>query len=271
MKKLIFILSIIVSISASSMDRYVPTETREYTPPKIIDTKISNTSTQIISGRDEALKKTQTIFTYNQNNVYQVYASPDFLTTFELAPDEEVTFLAGGDTENWQIDEAKGGAKNATFVFIKPLEEDLNTNIIITTNKRLYNIKVNSTLNEYNSLVKWNYPETAEMIKFSENSIQTTAVTADRINMDYSISNKTYYFAPDKIFDDGSKTYFKMKKNMPEMPVIHMKGDDGEYSLVPFDVGNTGEIVVHRTAKKFKFTLGKKSLTVTNNRYIQVQ
>ena len=89
--------------------------------------------------------------------------------------------------------------------------------------------------------------------------------------MDYSISNKTYYFAPDKIFDDGSKTYFKMKKNMPEMPVIHMKGDDGEYSLVPFDVGNTGEIVVHRTAKKFKFTLGKKSLTVTNNRYIPVQ
>ena len=55
------------------------------------------------------------------------------------------------------------------------------------------------------------------------------------------------------------------------MPVIHMKGDDGEYSLVPFDVGNTGEIVVHRTAKKFKFTQGKKRLTVTNNRYIPVQ
>ena len=40
MKKLIFILSMIVSISASSMDRYVPTETREYAPPKIIENKI---------------------------------------------------------------------------------------------------------------------------------------------------------------------------------------------------------------------------------------
>lgn len=271
MKKLIFILSIVASISASSMDKYIPTETKEYTPPKVVDTKISNISTQIISGRDEALKKTHTLFTYNQNNVYQVYASPDFLTTFELAPDEEVTFLAGGDTENWQIEEAKGGAKNTTFVFIKPLEEDLNTNLIITTNKRLYNIKINSTLNEYNSLVKWNYPETTEMIKFSDNSIQTSAVTADRINMDYSISNNTYSFAPDKIFDDGSKTYFKMKKNMPEMPVIFMKGDDGEYSQVPFDVGKTGEIVVHRTAKKFKFQLGRKSLIVTNNKYLTVQ
>ena len=56
MKKLIFILSMIVSISASSMDRYVPTETREYAPPKIIENKISITSTQIISGRDESLK-----------------------------------------------------------------------------------------------------------------------------------------------------------------------------------------------------------------------
>lgn len=268
MKKLILVLSIIVSISASSMDKYVPTETREYTQTKI-DTKISNTSTQIISGRDEALKKTHTLFTYNQNNVYQVYASPDFLTTFELAPDEQVTFLAGGDTENWQIDEAKGGAKNATFVFIKPLEEDLNTNLIITTNKRLYNIKINSTLNEYNSLVKWNYPETAEMVKFSEDSIQTTAVTADRINMDYTISNKTYSFAPNQVFDDGERTYFKMNKNS-EMPVIFMKGDDGIYSKVPLIIGKN-EIVVNTTGKKFKFQIGKKSLVVTNNRYIPVQ
>lgn len=265
MKKLIFILAVI-SFTANSMDRVIPTEIREYTPPKI-----SSPSTQIISGRDEAMKKTQTTFTYNQNNVYQVYASPDFLTTFELAPDEEVTFLAGGDTENWQIDEAKGGAKNATFVFIKPLEEDLNTNIIITTNKRLYNIKVNSTLNEYNSLVKWNYPETADMIMFSDSSIRTNAVSAERINMDYSISNNHYPFAPDKIFDDGQKTYFRMKKNMPEMPAVFMKGDDGKYSQVPFVIGNNGEIIVSRTAKKFKFVLGKKSLIITNNRYMTVQ
>ncbi|MDR2878622.1 MAG: TrbG/VirB9 family P-type conjugative transfer protein [Fusobacteriales bacterium] len=270
MKKIILILSMIVSISASSMDRYVPTEIRDYTPPKVIETKISNTSTQIISGRDEALKKTQTTFTYNQNNVYQVYASPDFLTVFELAADEEVTFLAGGDTENWQIDEAKGGAKNATFVFIKPLEEDLATNVIITTNKRLYNIKVNSTLNEYNSLVKWNYPQTAEMIKFSENSIQTGAVIPEKINMDYMVSNKYYAFAPDKIFDDGEKTYFKMKKNMSEMPVVFLKGDDGIYSQVPVIIGNNGEIVINRTAKKFKFVLGKKSLIIVNNRYVTV-
>ena len=58
---------------------------------------------------------------------------------------------------------------------------------------------------------------------------------------------------------------------MPEMTVIFMRGDDGKYSQVPFVVGSNDEIVVNRTAKKFKFVLGKKSLTVTNNRYIPVQ
>lgn len=268
MKKILLTLSIIVSAVAVSMDRVIPTETREYIPQRI-ENNIS-TDTSIISGRENAQKKTQTTFTYSQNNVYQVYASPDFLTTFELAPDEEVTFLAGGDTENWQIDEAKGGAKNATFIFVKPLEEDLNTNILITTNKRLYNIRINSTLNEYNSLVKWNYPETAEMIKFSESSIKTNAVSADRINMDYAVSNNMSPFAPERIFDDGTKTYFRMKKNMSEMPVIFMRGDDGKYSQVPFVTGDNGEITVNRTAKKFKFVLGKKSVVVTNQKYMSV-
>lgn len=268
MKKILLTLSIIVSAMTVSMDKITPAVTREYIPPRI-ETNIS-TDTGIISGREDAQKKTQTTFTYNRNNVYEVYATPDFLTTFELAPDEEVTFLAGGDTENWQIDESKGGEKNTTFIFVKPLEEDLNTNILITTNKRLYNIKIKSTLNEYNSLVKWNYPETAEMIKFSEGSIQTNAVSADRINMDYTISNNLALFAPERIFDDGTKTYFRMKKNMSEMPVIFMKGDDKKYSQVPFVVGNNGEITVNRTAEKFKFVLGKKSVIVTNKKYFSI-
>lgn len=263
MKKLITVLSLL-SMLAFGSDKGVqlPKEDIQYKPPVQI-----NKNSNIISGREEARKKTQTTFVYNRNNVYEVYATPNYLTTFELSPDEEITFLAGGDTEGWQIDEAKGGEKGTTFVFIKPIEEDLETNVLITTNKRLYNIKIASTLKDYNSLIKWEYPETAEMIKFKTDSTGTTTTNSEKINMYYSMDNKYYSFAPEKVFDDGNKTYFTMKKNMQEMPTMFIKGDDNKYSQTNYRIDDEGRFIVDRTARRFKFILGKKSVTVVNQRY----
>ena len=263
MKRLITILSLIsMLVFGSDLGVQLPKEDIQYRPPVQIDK-----TSKIISGREEAKKKTQTTFTYNRNNVYEVYAMPGYLTTFELNPDEEITFLAGGDTENWQLDEAKGGEKNTTFVFVKPIEEELETNILITTNKRLYNIKIESTSNEYNSLVKWEYPETAEMIKFRANTVETATTNADKINMYYTMDNKYYPFAPEKVYDDGNKTYFTMKKSMQEMPTLFIKGDDNKYSQTNYRIDDEGRFIVDRTARRFKFILGKKSVTVVNQRY----
>ena len=119
----------------------------------------SSNDVEIISGRESALKKTQTVFSYNENSVYEITVSPDFVTALQLSPDEEVNDYIIGNTDEWPVEESKGGRRGGTYVFISANEEDLQTNLIIITNKRVYNLKLRSTLNEYNSLVKWTYPD----------------------------------------------------------------------------------------------------------------
>ena len=56
---------------------------------------------EIISGRESALKKTQTVFTYNENSVYEITVSPNFVTALQLSPDEEVNDYVIG--KGWNI------------------------------------------------------------------------------------------------------------------------------------------------------------------------
>ena len=230
----------------------------------------SSNSVEIISGRENAMKKTQTVFSYNENSVYEVAVSPDFVTVFQLAPDEEVNDYMIGNSDDWPVDETKGGKKGVTYVAISANEEGLQTNFLIITNKRVYNIKLRSTLNEYNSLVKWTYPDTREMILFSEQSNKTMATSPDRLNLEYYISNKKENYSPQSVYDDGEFTYFKMKKNFKDMPVVFMQESDGVFTEVPVDLNDVIEnnlLKVRKVSKKIKFSVGKKNVLIINQNY----
>ncbi len=255
-------LTILLTVSMFAMDKYVPEETTKI--DRIEQNYVKKYEPEILSGREQARTKIETKFTYSDTNVYEIYSTPDFLTTLQLNADEKVTFLAGGDTERWMLEEAKGGKNGNTFIFIKPMEEDLQTNLLITTDKRIYNINIRSTTSEYNSLVKWDYPHDYKMVRdFEANNLVTATTDSDSINMAYTISNKYLDFAPQYVFDDGQKTYFYMRKNVREMPVLFVKGEDGKYMQTNFRVDDQKRIVIDRTAQKFKMILGKKELTIT--------
>ena len=127
-----------------------------------------------------------------------------------------------------------------------------------------------STLNEYNSLVKWTYPDTREMVLFSEQSNKTMATSPDRLNLEYYISNKKENYSPQSVYDDGEFTYFKMKKNFKDMPVVFMQESDGVFTEVPVDVNDVIEnnlLKVRKVSKKIKFSVGKKNVLIINQNY----
>ena len=226
---------------------------------------------EIISGRESALKKTQTVFTYNENSVYEITVSPNFVTALQLSPDEEVNDYVIGNIDEWPVADSKGGKRGGTYVFLSAEEEGLQTNLIIITNKRVYNLKLKSTLNEYNSLVKWTYPDTKEMILFNEQSNRTMVTSPDKINMEYYIGNKKENFAPINVYDDGEFTYFKMKKSFKDMPVVFMQEVDGNFTEVPVDVNDVTNgnniLKVRKVSKKIRFTVGKKTINIINQNY----
>jgi type IV secretion system protein TrbG len=71
-----------------------------------------------------------------------VTASPLRISRIELEPGEEVVGQAIGDSHRWQIDYALQGegAKSRVIFLVKPIIDNITTNFVVTTNRRVYDI-----------------------------------------------------------------------------------------------------------------------------------
>lgn len=222
---------------------------------------------KLISGKKEAIKKVQTTFKYDSNAIYEIYVSPDYNTRIELNADENVTYIGGGDTQNWQVDMSRGGENNATSVYLRPTDTDLKTNFIIQTDKRTYTFYINGDETMYNVLVKFSYPFSNVMnvyknelplIKETNNNIDIEN-DISKINANYVITNKHIDFAPKSIFNNGSKTYIRFKETLDESPILVVKGSDGKLEEVNYHEEN-GVIRIDRVIKSGQLKLGKKTV-----------
>lgn len=231
---------------------------------KITKKNIQTNRYDIISGKKEAIKKTEVIFNYAENSVYEVLSKPNYLTTLKLSPGETIVDVAGGNTEDWKMDYKEGGRDGRTYIYIRPEEEDLKTNLVVLTNKHTYYINIESTSDEYNSIVEWKYP--SEQKIFLENFEKNNDILAtdpEKINMNYSISNKLLNFSPEGVYDDGERTYIKFKKNLREMPTVLVKGVDGQSTLTNPEIKDK-RMILDRIAEKITLIIGKKRLQIIN-------
>ena len=220
----------------------------------------------ILSGKKEAIKKTSVVFNYSENSIYEVYSKPDYLTTLRLAPNEKVIFKAGGDTERWMIEEAVGGKENRTYIYIKPLEEDIKTNINIVTDKHSYFINIESKNGEYNPLVEWQYPNERKILMNEYEDNSEAIGTTDLMKLNYRYFwNKNSKLSPVQVFDNGKKTFIVLKANLQEMPAFYVKGLDNQLSLVNTKIEGRN-VMINSVVKEIHMTLGKKTLKIYNRK-----
>ena len=71
-------------------------------------------------------------YVYNENEVYPLMIFYGYQTSIEFAKGEELATISIGDAYAWNINQV------GSRVFIKPLEENMHTNMTILTNKRSY-------------------------------------------------------------------------------------------------------------------------------------
>lgn len=220
----------------------------------------------ILSGKKEAIKKTSVVFNYSENSIYEVYSKPDYLTTLRLAPNEKVIFKAGGDTERWMIEEAVGGKENRTYIYIKPLEEDIKTNINIVTDKHSYFINIESKNGEYNPLVEWQYPNERKILMNEYEDNSEAIGTTDLMKLNYRYFwNKNSKLSPVQVFDNGKKTFIVLKANLQEMPAFYVKGLDNQLSLVNTKIEGRN-VMINSVVKEIHMALGKKTLKIYNRK-----
>jgi P-type conjugative transfer protein TrbG len=177
----------------------------------------------------------QMLFTYSPGGIYEVEAATFHETAVELQPGELLTgkdLPTAGDTARWTIAVTRTGAppNEITVLIVKPLEADLETNMTITTNRRLYTVILKSTAHTYMPLVGWLYPQDAAReradlaaaAKKTDEQAEALTVPPDQLNFDCTISGAKVAWRPLRAYDDGSKTYLQMSPDMQnyEAPAI---------------------------------------------------
>ena len=166
------------------------------------------------------------VFQYAPNQLYKVYCRVGYLTDIALKEGESITFVGGGDTASWMLDTSTVG--NTPHLYIKPIANDVNTNIVVNTTEHTYQLILNSS-DWYNPMVRWNYGientiNVQKQKKKDEKIIvgDTNAYSVDRLNFDYTVTGSQDW-KPVMVFDDGQRTFIKFKRLTSNTPALFIK------------------------------------------------
>ncbi|MBF0511408.1 MAG: TrbG/VirB9 family P-type conjugative transfer protein [Candidatus Omnitrophica bacterium] len=165
-----------------------------------------------------------------------------------LQEGEKIVSAAAGDTTRWSILPSYIG--NAHFytpvVLIKPFLGGLQTSLSIITDKRDYDITIQSVdKGDYMSRIGFYYPQDkADSIhvglppdKMENNETRQPKINMEHIQYNYKITgNKNLTWFPVSVFDDRNKVFIKMpeKVDRSQLPVFMTMDRKGQPEVVNY-------------------------------------
>jgi type IV secretion system protein VirB9 len=106
---------------------------------------------------------------------------------------------------------------------VKPIGADLETNLVITTERRTYHLEMRSSQSTYMASVSWTYPASALIAlrkQRAEAEVAATAVAEIGVNIEhlrfrYRIEGDAPW-KPRQVFDDGAKVYIQFPSGLAQ-------------------------------------------------------
>lgn len=206
---------------------------------------------------------------YTEQEVFRLVVHYGYQTSVEFAEDEEVQTISVGNNYAWQL------SPLGRRLFIKPLEENILTNMTILTNKRTYQFEIQSkemdgfTDEELVYVVRFFYPDAYKDVISTKASSDividdkpTPQITP--YNFDYKILNSSI-IAPTKVFDDGINTYFQFQESFNAVPSIAMESAKELVILNPKKIKDY--FVVNAVGKSFLISSQQHKVQIVNNRF----
>jgi type IV secretion system protein VirB9 len=204
----------------------------------------------------------------------------------ELEAGEMVLTTSLGDSERWLLQAAVAGAGARTpLLVVKPVACDLSTNLVVATDRRVYELALESPpcrnadsgedgynpKLKYTGLARFYYPddlvrrwqtqedaarEQAQREAQGHTALPPTARLA-QLNFEYGFPRGKWAWAPAEVFDDGEHTYlvFPAVASLAEMPVLFALGAHDELAVLNTHLeGRT--LVVDRVLERGALVVG---------------
>lgn len=192
--------------------------------------------------------RSATVYTYEPGGMYAVYAGIDRITDITLQHGERLTAApVAGDTARWIIATVTSGtgADQRTHIIVKPTDSNIETDMMIPTNKRTYMLDLRAVSDWYMPSVRWRYPdeELARIVaqdKGTEAKAQQqehVGVRPSKLDFNYKIEGHDYAWKPVQVFNDGTHTFIRMPANLAatDAPALFIM-EHGKPMLVNYQV-----------------------------------
>lgn len=207
------------------------------------------------------------VYPYREGVLYRLYAAPERVTDIGLQPGETLTSVAAGDTVRWTVGDTSSGsgATRRTHILVKPFSAGLQTNLVITTDRRAYHLQLESTPKAAMVAISWTYPED-ELIAWRREQEAAAAAQPvasglgiERLNFSYAVAGDRPAWRPLRAFDDGRQTFIEFPASLAvgEAPPLFVIGEEGEAALVNYRVAGR-YYVVDRLFDAAELRLGGK-------------
>lgn len=197
-------------------------------------------------------KDGRVLFTYGVG-LPTVICAPLRVCTIELQPGEKIMGEPEiGDSTRWEIVPASSGTGEmlTPIIVLKPHAVGLDTNLVVTTDKRTYYLRLISKDTEYIARTAFTYKEDedkrwAQYLNEQQQRTQQAQAKAtvvelpgdalERLNFHYTVTGGSDSIRPLRVCDDGSKTYITMPdavlhRELPTLIIeaLNVKGEKGQ-------------------------------------------
>jgi P-type conjugative transfer protein TrbG len=203
-----------------------------------------------------------------------VVCAPLRVCMIELQPGEKLVGQPHiGDSVRWNVSPALYGQGESTtsIIVLKPSTPGLDANLLITTDRRAYYLRLISKPEDYVARVAFAYPDEetrdrkwqqhlAEQKRQEEERAHIEDLpngAADALHFNYRLKGGNENIRPIRVFDDGKKTYIQMPALAAnrELPVLVVIGANKKPEMVNYRVkGST--YVVDRLFDRAQLVLG---------------
>lgn len=225
------------------------------------------------------------VFPYGQS-MPKLTCSPVRACDLEMEPGEKVNQVIVGDGVNWPWKGAESTEKGmpVRHIVFQPVDRDLETNAIVTTDRRSYHIKLYSPKVEgpYLNRVGFYYPEAlvtswaekmgaekAAAAKEEGLNVMPAFVSPENMAFDYRLEGDAD-FKPLRVFNDGERVYMPMPDELKngENPTLNLLDEKGNLMVVNYrrKVDNTtGAItyIVDKLFAKAELRRGSEKVTIS--------
>lgn len=147
-----------------------------------------------------------------------------------------------GDDARWKWTRSSfgSGESEAEVLLVKPTESGISTNVIVTSNERIYTILLKAAKHEWMPYISFHYREDSEKAnaqyearrqRVAYSSTLSNGMNVANLDFGYKVSGDNVAWKPIRVYSDGTKTYIEFNSIGNEAPVfVELQSKGGVFS-----------------------------------------